>query len=217
MSNEFIDGHLSKNNLVWKLGNIFNWFPSSKCGSFPLTSCHKLEWSSCKLLACSSNTNYHWFAKASVGHFESLSHDGNIASAVICEINAPFLVFKEPFFGVMLFWIDTVGCTEFFSNREFIVVYVNSIDAGGSFSLCSLDDSKTNSTQTPNGNGAASMEIRVIEDCTPSSRDSTSKNTSLEGVTLWINLCKRDRGKDSVLRERRATHKVVNHLTIHCL
>ena len=92
MSYVFVDWQLTSDDFVGKFWHILNRLPTSKCGSFPNSASDKLKRSSSEFFSSGCNSNNHRLSKPSVSHLKSVSHNLDITSAVICKINAPFLI-----------------------------------------------------------------------------------------------------------------------------
>jgi hypothetical protein len=92
VSDKVIDFQFTNNNLVNKLRNILPCLPTTESGTFPASASHKLEWSSLNFFSSSSDSNNAAFTETSVSSLKSSSHDCNISSAIIGEINTPLLL-----------------------------------------------------------------------------------------------------------------------------
>jgi len=79
-----------------------------------------------------------------------------------------------------------MSCTEFSGDRELLFIDIDGINACGTLQFGSLDHSKADGAEAPNGDGAACMESRVVHHCTPTGRDTAAEDTSGEGVAVFV-------------------------------
>jgi|LauGreDrversion4_2_1035121.scaffolds.fasta_scaffold83802_3 hypothetical protein len=82
--------------LINKLWYVLSCLPSTESSALPASSSNKLERSSLDFFASCSDSNYTALAETSVSSLKSSSHDSNIASAVISEVDAPLLLREKP-------------------------------------------------------------------------------------------------------------------------
>ena len=80
---------------------------------------------------------------------ESISHDSYIARAIECEVNAPLLTLSEPLTCRTSHWIMTLRCAKLLCYFKLAFVDVEAIDSVCATVLCSLDDSQTDGSETP--------------------------------------------------------------------
>ena len=158
---------LTEKNFVHKLGNVLAGLPTSESCTLPDTPSHELEWSRREFLACGSDADNSGLTVATVGNFECIPHDTDVACAIEGELNAPLLTLFEPLACWLCHWVVAISSAKLLGNLEFAFVNVQGINASSTTGLGGLDDSEADSAKTPDSHGDTIAEVGVVHDCTP--------------------------------------------------
>ena len=215
MSNVCVDRPFPSYGFIDQLGNVLGTLPSSECSSQPFPSSHQLERPRCDFLASSCNSDYATLTETSMGSLKSLSHNRCISSGVESVINSPLLNLKQEGLAVLLrSGLVADICSKLAGYLELSLVYIDSIYLRSSSNLGRLNHRKTHSSQTPHSNCASRFHIAVVHDRAPSSAHSTTDHANLVEISKRVNFCNRNFSNHCVLAEGRASHEVVDGLSI---
>ena len=178
-----------------------------------LTSCGDL-------LSSGGNTNDDALTPALVASLESRSHDVNVTSAVESVVATTVSHLNELLLDGLvleLHRVDEVGSTELLGPFLLAVVDIDDDDLRRTVLDATLDDRKTDTAGTEDGNVGALLNTSLAgsnDSSTVTGGDTTAEQASAVHGGLVGDLDDRDVGNDSVLRESRSAHEVEEVLAL---
>mmetsp|Transcript_38837 Transcript_38837/g.98569 ORF Transcript_38837/g.98569 Transcript_38837/m.98569 type:complete len:356 (+) Transcript_38837:211-1278(+) len=192
--------------------------PTTESRSQPTAASDQLEGPGRELLPCGCNTDNTALTPAPVRRFEGCAHDLSVARAVegvvVAKARRAHLHehLLDGFVGILR--VDTLCAAELLGDIEFLEVRVDADNVRGARCLRTLDDGQPDSSEAENYDRRTGLHLGVVPHGAEPGGDATAEQASLFEVGLGVDQSARDLGQDSVLREGRATHEVIDRRAV---
>lgn len=217
MREVLVDLQLFSHDALHKLGHLGSALPATEGGTLPHTTSDELERTSGDLVSGSGNTNDATLTPATMSNLESISHDLGDTGAIEREVVTPLLGSEQRFLHITTFSIHRVVAvrgTHLLGDLELLGVQVDSGNDSSTSSLGSLNDSKTDGTESEDGDTGAGLHVAVVENGTPAGGNTATKHAHMTEISVGVNLGGGNLSNNRVLSERRAAHEVVDSLAV---
>lgn len=199
-----------------ELRDTLDAFVSSECGSLPGSSGDKLEWSGADFLAGTGNADDDTHAPSFVSGLQGLTHCQHVSDALESVVQATVSQIHQMFLNRLrdFLRVHEFSGTELLGDLELARIDVDSDDSARTSHLAAHDDSKADSSQTPDSASAAWFDPSCVQGRSISGGNTTSEQADFVQRRLFVDLADGDLSDDCVLREGRAAHEVEQLLAV---
>ncbi|GAO47486.1 hypothetical protein G7K_1692-t1 [Saitoella complicata NRRL Y-17804] len=216
VGDELVNHELLPHVSIDDLGQLSTALDTTESRSPPDTSSNELEWAGRDLLSSSSDTDNDGLSPSLVASLQSAPHNVDVTSAVEGVVTSTIShldQFVNDGLVTQLGRVNEVSGTELLGPLLLVVVGVNSDDAASALGNSTLDNGKTDTSNSENSDRSAFFDLSSAGRSTVSSSNTTSQQTDLVQRRRRVDSDDRNIGNDGVLGESRGTHVVQDILT----